>query len=200
MQSRTDLDRDWRSIPWVGTGITQGLPAAACSLLGLLCGQMLRKAQDFFTQARIAGMGALLLAAAFIGVRLGQPFSKDFFTPTYVLLAAGSGCVLIAVLSLCLDAAAMRQAAARWVSPLTILGTNAITVYGLHELLWPTVMMRWRALGPDGIGYHLYVALNAWMKHFTTPMVGPWLTTFCYLACYWLLLLWMHRRNIHIRL
>ncbi|MCE2967492.1 MAG: DUF5009 domain-containing protein [Phycisphaerales bacterium] len=94
---------------WLGTAITQGLPACAAVIGGVLTGEYLRN-HDASIKAKagvLIGLGGVLcaLAAAWAHPALGaMPFSKDFFTPTYVLFSVASGMVALGALVAILDA------------------------------------------------------------------------------------------------
>ncbi|MBX9736249.1 MAG: heparan-alpha-glucosaminide N-acetyltransferase domain-containing protein [Phycisphaerales bacterium] len=144
--SRTDLDDSIRAFDFLpghfgnflGTSLTQGLPATATVVLGMLAGHWLRAGSASFipsaasisnsahasstgtsstTKVRralillLAGTIATLIAIAWSSPLLGAgrlPISKDFFTSTYVLISAGTGCVVLALFYLALDALELR--------------------------------------------------------------------------------------------
>lgn len=204
--SRTDLDADWRNVAWIGTGITQGLPAAAATVLGMIAGDLLRRASTGDVRAARAGWwivlgGAGVIVAGVVWERLGMPYSKDFFTPTYVLLSAGTGAVLLGMTFLILDesrAGAWRVSRMK-ASFFEVFGRNAIALYVAHEVLWPTVMMRWRVKGPDGDGLLAFVSLKAWLGEAAGPTMGPWLAIAAYVGVWWVILWRMHRRGVYVK-
>lgn len=107
MRGRTDMEHAARSLGWIGTGITQGLPAAATAILGMMLGDFLRNgtAAPVRKVWMVFAGGILATAAALLWAGPGKaPISKDFFTSTYVLLAAGTGTVMLGLIYGVLDA------------------------------------------------------------------------------------------------
>ncbi|MDX2117764.1 MAG: DUF5009 domain-containing protein, partial [Planctomycetota bacterium] len=86
---------------WAGwsRGFFNILPGAALTLMGAWCGEVLRSAtaepRAKTAWIGVAGMVATVLAYA-IEPWLG--FSKDFFTTSYILLAAGTGAMILALM------------------------------------------------------------------------------------------------------
>jgi predicted acyltransferase len=106
MAARTDPEHAVRGLGFLGTALTQGLPATATVMLGVFAGDLLRSnsgtpMRRFWT---LLGAGvALTLASGVIAHPLGHRFSKDFFTASFVLVSAGTGAALLAVFYLVLD-------------------------------------------------------------------------------------------------
>ncbi len=133
---------------FLGTAITQGLPAAATVVLGMLAGDWLRRATPAPTvtpapsdaevrRARIraalalltSGVIATVFAMGWASPALGRsPISKDFFSPTYVLISAGSGAIVLSVFYLLLDALAIKRW--QWLA-LSVLCTIAFLGFAL---------------------------------------------------------------------
>ncbi|MBL0869709.1 MAG: DUF5009 domain-containing protein [Phycisphaerales bacterium] len=107
MKSRTDLDHATRALGFVGTGITQGLPASACCIAGLIVGEFLR-ASTFSMVRRgfvLVGLGLVATGLSMLWASAGKmPMSKDFLTSSYVLFSAGSAAALLGSFYLVLDA------------------------------------------------------------------------------------------------
>jgi predicted acyltransferase len=121
MAARTDPEHAIRGLGFLGTALTQGLPATATVMLGVFAGDLLRgtpgasggsaatssatlsatPVRRFWTLL-LAGV-ALTLVSGVIAHPLGHRFSKDFFTASFVLVSAGTGAALLAVFYLVLD-------------------------------------------------------------------------------------------------
>lgn len=256
---------------WLGELVTQGLPACACVVSGVLAGRVLRVTG--WSSARRAGVlggaGAVVTAVALVLAAGGMPMSKNFFTPTFVLVSVGTGAVLLAVLYALLDvwrvarwqlslvgaaglllgaagvswsrwlggATAVHEWAAWWclgtpgllliawavidlrrargepavparATLLVALGCNALFVYVVGELLWTTVWMNWRVMGPGEWGPQMaFPALQAHWAGAVQPIagaelsraLGPWLATYTYMGVYAGLCLWLYRRRWFIK-
>lgn len=203
VSARTDTEHAIRAWGWWGTLVTQGLPAAATVVFGVLAGELLRAdaspARKFATLF-LAGVAATAAAVAWAGPG-GFPVSKDFFTSTYVLLSAGTGAMLLALCYLLIDA---RPGPPRRVFRAVTLipeayGKNALAVYIAAELTWALAWTRWRLITPWGDGQHLWPASKAWLKHWTTDAAGAWLAIAGYVLIYAALALWLHRKKVYIK-
>jgi len=107
---RSDIEAEARRLGFAGTAITQGLPAAATVVLGMLVGHRLRDAARLGgavaqrTLPALVAFGVLLCAAAAVLHYLaGHRISKDFFTSSYVLISAGTGTIVLACFYAMLD-------------------------------------------------------------------------------------------------
>jgi predicted acyltransferase len=185
---------------WFGVMITQGLPAAALVVLGTMFGQELQsrpEQQPISPQtriARLAGIGAILTAASYALHRWNMPYSKDFLTSSYVMLMAGSGAMLLALMYWIID---VRQ----WSTMLVfrVMGMNAIAMYVLAELMWKTALVRWQVVTPDGGSSIMIASFRAWLTHWTDPMWGPRLTVLGYIAFYWFIAHRLYRAKMYFK-
>ena len=213
--SRTDWEYQTKSLGWIGTGIAQGLPAMCCTVFGMWAGQWLQILRanrlpdsapvvppDGAQQSRAANRGSMLLSSAglllvvasfLLHSLLGHRFSKDFFTSSYVMLSSGSAMTLLALMYWLIDCRGLRGGLTWW---LAIMGSNALFIYLVGEMLWTMVWMRWRVLGPDGSGQVMFTALQVHLTALTSPVIGPWLATTVYITIYWAACWHMHRRGI----
>jgi len=140
------------------------------------------------------GAGLALVAASFVMHSLfGHRFSKDFFTSSYVLLSSGSAMALLAFMYWVIDCRGWRGGLTWWFA---IMGSNALFIYMVGEVLWTMVWMRWRVLGPDGSGQVMFTALQAHLAAMSSPAAGPWMATAIYIGIYWAASLFMLRKGI----
>jgi len=123
--------------------------------------------------------GATLLHAAGI-----CPIVKRIWTPSWALFAAGWTFLLLAGFYELIDRAGKR----RWAFPLVVVGMNSIAMYVLAHLSAGFIESSLRTVFGPGI-----------FRPFGTnfePMVEPALV----LVVLWLVLLWMYRRKIFLRI
>ena len=113
-------------------GLLSTLPAIATTLFGVLTGEWLRSQRSKVVKA------AGILAAGVAGIVAGEvwshwfPINKRMWTSSYVLLAAGIACVLLAALYWLVDCKGWKG---KWTVPWLAFGMNAITLYIFSELL-----------------------------------------------------------------
>lgn len=117
---------------WDPEGLLSTLGAAASCLMGVLAGLMLTRATvpARETALRIAAAGAGLVALGLLG-SLAMPIVKWIWTPTYALVTGGICLVLIGVLHRLVDVERIDG----WTPVLLWLGTNAVAIYVLNEVV-----------------------------------------------------------------
>lgn len=113
-------------------GLLSTLPAIATCLLGVFAGLLL-KSKTVYDQTKVNW----LLVAGIAGVALGFlwglqfPVIKKIWTSSYVLVAAGYGCIMLAIFYQLIDIWGYRK----WAVPFVWIGTNALTIYLAHNLI-----------------------------------------------------------------
>jgi len=197
--------QDWlRSrFGWGGTLLTQGMPSAATAVLGSLTSAVL--ISGWKTPA--ARSGAILLGGTLFVILsvvwhaawnshplVGMPYSKDYFTSSYVLLAAGSGAVILGIFHELCDVRGLTNLTA-----LRVPGLNAIAIYFTAECIWKMVMVRWFVACPDGSSAWAITAVKAWLQSVAGSATGSWLTVALYMMAYWFFSYWLYRRKLFIR-
>lgn len=129
-----------RSKTWDPEGLLSTLPAVASQIAGLLAGRWLalrgRDPAEKATWFMVAGLLCLWVAQVLDAWTL--PINKNLWTPAYVFLCTGWGCLVFGVFYWLLDAAPlprMRAAMARRLQPLVVLGMNALFLFALSGLV-----------------------------------------------------------------
>jgi predicted acyltransferase len=183
---------------WWGTAVTQGLPSAATVMLGAMACGVLRANRDRPGRvlALLGGGGAAMALTGWAWHVWGDmPLSKDFFTSSYVLVSAGTGAMLLALMYLVIDAWG-------WTSMwfLRVLGMNALAAYILAEFLWKTVMMRWKVVTPGGGSSVFITAWKGWIQHLVgSPTLGSWVHVATYILAYWLVCWMLYRKGWFVK-
>jgi predicted acyltransferase len=162
------------------------VPTLGTMILGLLAGGVLREERAARDKTRwLAVAGALGLAAGWLLGALGLcPVVKRIWTPSFALWSGGFCFLFTAFFHELVDV----RRRERWAFPLIVLGTNSIAAYCLYEAL----------IGPieQALVRHLPVAAFGLLgPAFEHTLVGA-----AALATIWLILLWMHRRRIFVRI
>lgn len=177
-------------------GITSMIPTGALVLIGTIIGDLLRKRE--WPEAR--KLSALFLAGVLLvggGVlwNISLPYNKSYWTPSYILLAAGFGAIVLTMLYLVMDAAGWWK----WSYPLLVFGSNAILAYVLPILVKLFILENWM----KGVGHGVKMTLEQWMltsakSHFG-PIHGGWLYTIGYIVVWWAILWIFYRKRIFLR-
>lgn len=162
------------------------IPTLATMILGLLAGGVLRHPGEPAARLRwliLAGTGCLLA-----GWGLGElgvvPVVKRIWTPSWVLYSGGWCLLLLAAFHAVLDLAGWR----RWAFPLIVVGMNSIAAYCMAWLFKGFIA----AALKRHLGTAPFQALG--------PNYEPLLLGAATLAVLWLLLWWMYRRAIFLRI
>jgi predicted acyltransferase len=170
---RADATENW-------TIILCWLPAIAFTILGMLIGKCLMSARSNESKAKwIAGVGVLCLAAGY-ALSPFVPVIMKLVTSSYVLVSAGWACLMFGLFYWTIDVRGHR----RWSFPFVVIGSNAIFIYMISEI----------------------VPLRQWAGIFSSAMAGsagglePILRAMVVLAVEWLLLFWMYRNRVFIRI
>ncbi|MBI1763211.1 MAG: DUF5009 domain-containing protein [Acidobacteria bacterium] len=162
------------------------IPTLGTMILGLLAGGILRSDRSQREKAKwfvIAGLVGL--ASGWLLGWLGIcPVVKRIWTPSWVLFSGGWCCLLLAGFYSVLDWHGQR----RWAFPLLVIGMNSIAAYCIAEL-W---------------GGFMTAMLKRHFGQNTFKLFGeayePFLLGVGVLAIYWLMLFWLYRKKIFIRI
>jgi predicted acyltransferase len=175
-----------RSEPYTyGSGGYQTLnfiPALVTMLMGLLCGERLRREGSSRKKLRDLIVAGVALTA--VGLVLGLfvcPIVKRIWTPSWTFWSGGIVILMLAAFYAIIDIAGWK----RWAMPLTVVGMNSIMVYLLYQLSggWIRETLT-RHLGSE------------W---FAGPY-GPMLSRLGVLVVIWLLCWWLWRQKVFLRI
>ncbi|MCW5979184.1 MAG: DUF5009 domain-containing protein [Bryobacteraceae bacterium] len=178
-----------RSKPFVYNGggylTLSFIPTLGTMILGLFAGRWLRAAAPRIPVKR------LLLAAA-AGVAAGLllhvsgicPIVKRIWTPSWTLFSGGLCFLHLAAFSWLIDLKGYRK----WAYPLVVIGMNSIAAYMIAHLFGDFLAQSLRI----HLGQDVFKLLGAQLE---LPMQGA-----AVLLCYWLILLWMYRRKLFLKI
>ncbi len=162
------------------------IPTLGTMILGLLAGQVLLSGRLTGAKVRwLLATGAVFLATGWLLGELGIcPVVKRIWTPSWVLYSGGWCFLLLAAFYAVIDGAGLR----RWAFPLTVIGMNSIAAYLIDHLF--------RDFIADALPTHLGMAPFQYFG----PEYGPLLLGAGVLLVEWLILFWMYRRKILLRI
>ncbi len=162
------------------------IPTLGTMILGLIAGEVLRseKTPKYKVQwLVIAGITCL-----FLGWLLGAlgicPVVKKIWTPSWVLFSGGWCILLLAAFYAIIDMANVKG----WTFPLKVIGMNSIAAYFITEML--------RGFVGDNLKTHLGQSFFAFAGAGYEPLFHGMAT----LLMMWLMLFWMYRRKIFLRI
>ncbi len=162
------------------------VPSLATMIFGLIAGRWLRSELPLPERIKrlvITGL-ALVLVGKALDVAGLCPLVKRIWTPAWALFSAGWVMLILAVFVAAVDWRGWK----RWTSPLVVVGMNSIAIYCLFQL--SSGFIRQQARTHLGTGF---------FTAFGDPFV-PVLERGITLAVLWLVLFWMFRRRIFLRI
>jgi heparan-alpha-glucosaminide N-acetyltransferase len=162
------------------------IPTLGTMIMGLLAGEWLKGNGSKEQKLRglvIAGAGLVLLGlmCQWAGI---CPIVKRVWTSSYTLYSGGLVVLILAGFYALMEWKGWR----RWAFPLLVIGMNSIAVY----------VMSWTMPGfvSGALDRHLGWALAA----IGGPVFQPVLHGFAVMMVFWLILFWMYRRKIFLRI
>jgi heparan-alpha-glucosaminide N-acetyltransferase len=161
------------------------IPTLGTMILGLVAGGWMRTAEPRLPIKRLLLAGVIGLAAgALLHISGICPVVKRIWTPSWTLFSGGACFVLLAAFAWIIDGRGYRK----WAFPLVVIGMNSIAAYCMAELLGKFIV--------DSFRIHLGTGI---FRIFGTA-VEPLMIGLAVLATYWLILFWMYRRKIFLRI
>ncbi len=161
------------------------VPTLGTMLLGLIAGQWLRTSAPRMPMRRLIVAGLLGLAAGTLLHAAGiVPVVKRIWTPSWTLYSGGACFLLLALFCWIIEVRGFR----RWAFPLVVVGVNSIAAYMIAHLFEPFIVSSFRI----HLGQSVFQIFGAAWEPLVQGMVV--------LALYWLLLYWMYRRKIFLRI
>jgi len=161
------------------------VPTLGTMILGLLAGGVLRSDRSAAQKGRwLLIAGASSMAAGWLLGALGLcPVVKRIWTPSFALWSGGFCFLFTALLHELLDVRGQKRLA----FPLLVLGTNSIAAYCLYEAFMDPIS--------QALLRHLGGLFRVLGPAFEGSLVGAGA-----FAVTWLILLWMYRRRVFVRI
>jgi predicted acyltransferase len=161
------------------------IPTLGTMILGLIGGRWLREAAPQIPLKK-------LLVAGVVGIAAGLlfhfthicPVVKRIWTPSWTLFSGGACFLLLAAFCWVIE---MKQRKA-WAFPLVVIGMNSIAAYCIAHFMEGFLVSTFRIhLGP-----HFFEFLGTSLQ--------PLMEGAAVLFCYWLVLFWMYRRKLFLKI
>lgn len=175
-------------------GLVSVVPTAVLALIGGLVMGWLRQGIRSFVNTDRLWNGLLLIGTILLAIGLfwsrELPFSKTYWTPSYVLLSAGLATAILGVFYFMFDITRFRALAYLLVVP----GSNALFAYIAPILFKVWILQGWQ-LGTISIQ-------QAWQSALVTrygSIPGGWIYTLSYILLWWIVLWLLYLKRIFLR-
>ena len=160
------------------------IPTLGTMILGLAAGRWLRAAAPRIPTGRLLIAGGAGIASGLLLHAVGIcPIVKRIWTPSWTLLSGGICFLFLAGFCWVIEAKGQRK----WAFPLVVIGMNSIAAYVMAHLFESFIVSSFRI----HLGRAAFQVLGGGVE----PFVRGWAV----LLAYWLILLWMYKRRIFLR-
>jgi predicted acyltransferase len=161
------------------------IPTLGTMILGLIAGRWLRAAAPKIPMKQLLIAGVVGLAAGlFFHFTHICPVVKRIWTPSWTVFSGGACFLLLAAFSWIIEVKQYK----RWAFFLVVIGMNSIAAYCIAHFMENFIVSTFRIhLGP-----HFFQFLGTGLE--------PLLEGAAVLTCYWLVLLWMYRRKLFLKI
>ena len=160
------------------------IPTLGTMILGLIAGRWFRTSAPVIPVRRFLLAGVLGIAAGVLLHATGVcPIVKRIWTPAWTLFSGGACFLLLAGFSWLIDIKRYR----RWAFPLVVVGTNSIAAYLIAHIADDFVTSSFRI----HLGDKPFAILG--------PGLQPLLLGAATLLVFWIMLFWMYRRRIFLK-
>lgn len=161
------------------------IPTLGTMILGLVAGRWLRADAPAIPMRKLllAGVGGLVLGAAlhFAGI---NPVVKRIWTPAWTIYSGGWCFLMLAAFCWVIQVKRWRA----WAFPLIVVGLNSIAAYMIAHLFEDFFASSFRT----HLGQDVFTVFGAGFE----PLVGG----MAVLLAYWVVLYWMYKRKLFLRI
>ena len=161
------------------------IPTLGTMILGLIAGRWLRAAAPRIPMKRLLGAGVIGIAAGLLLHVAGIcPVVKRIWTPSWTLFSGGASFLLLAGFSWVIEVKGYKK----WSFPLVVIGMNSIAAYLIANWFEEFIVSSFRI----NLGQHVFQIFGTALEPLTQGAVV--------LFTYWLILLWMYRRKLFLKI
>jgi heparan-alpha-glucosaminide N-acetyltransferase len=161
------------------------IPTLGTMILGLIAGQWLRESRPKIPMKKliIAGVSGIVLGLALHYSHI-SPVVKRIWTPSWTIFSGGICFLFLAAFSWVIDVKGFRK----WAFPLVVIGMNSIAAYCIAHFMEGFLDSTFRV----HLGRNFFRLAGAGLE--------PFLGGAAILLCYWLVLFWMYRRKLFLKI
>jgi len=161
------------------------IPTLGTMILGLIAGRWLRAAAPRIPMKRLLAAGVIGTAAGLLLHVAGIcPVVKRIWTPSWTLFSGGACFLFLAGFSWVIEVKGYKK----WSFPLVVIGMNSIAAYLIAHWFEEFIVSSFRI----NLGQHVFQIFGTGLEPLTQGAVV--------LFAYWLILFWMYRRKLFLKI
>jgi len=181
---------------WDPEGVLSTLPAVGTCIFGILTGIWMKR-KDVDNATKVAWLFSAGIFSIILGLvwDLQFPINKALWTSSYVLYAGGLAATALALCYWIIDV----QGYKKYTTPFVVYGVNAITVFFLAGLM-PRVlgMIKFTNTKGETTNILTWFYETCYTPYFS-PINASLIWAISYVLGFYILLYWMYRKNIIIK-
>jgi len=161
------------------------IPTLGTMILGLIAGSWIRDSRPKFPMKKFltTGISGIALGLALHCSHL-CPVVKRIWTPSWTIFSGGICFLFLAAFAWVIKTRGLKK----WAYPLIVIGMNSIAAYCIAHFLG------------GFLASSLRIHLGANFFQFGGAGLEPFFRGAAILLCYWLILLWMYRRKLFLKI
>ncbi len=182
-------------LPFDPEGILSTLPSLVTLLIGYEVGRLIGKRESWgLLLSRFWAYGAVLIVAGLVW-HWGFPINKKIWTSSYVLVTGGLGIWFLAFLLWITEVKGWKK----MTFPFVVYGTNAIFAFFISGIWVVTILkVKFDLYGKSVSGYeYLFETI---FRPLAGDYNGSLLFALAHVLGFWLVLLWMYRKKLFVKL
>jgi len=162
------------------------IPTLGTMIFGLMAGGLLKSSVEAREKIRVLVLAGIagLVVGQLLGLTGICPIVKRIWTPSWTIFSAGWCCLIMAAFYWLMD---VRQKT-RWAFPLIVVGMNSIAMYVIAHIF------------PEMIGRTLKTHLGQNVFERVGGIYAPILEASALLLVMWLIVYWMYRRKLFLKI
>lgn len=189
-------------VPFDPEGITSTLTSIVQVIFGYFIGNYIQQKGKTYEMLSNLFVAASVLIFTGFAWDLVFPINKKIWTSSYVLYTTGLATMVLSVLLYLIE---FKQVKGAWSRFFDVFGKNALFIFFISAFIPRTLgLFRWvDHLDPDG--KKVYTTAFPWFyEHICKPISenlknGSLLYALCLVAFYWLIVYWMDKKKIYIK-
>lgn len=176
-------------------GLLSTLPSSITVIIGFLVGTMIKTAGDHKENChRMLIFGSLMVIAGWIW-SFTFPINKQLWTSSYVLYTAGIATTVISSMIWMIDVLGYKK----WTFPFVVFGSNSIFIFALSGI-WAKIILKIKfSLNGEQISGYSYLYKTIFLP-MAGDISGSLLFALFHVFVFWILLFWMYRKKIFIKI